>query len=311
MRCRRTLSVLLLLACGALVRCGGEREDKKGSPEAAADPNLVVMSDQAAAQAGIVTEALHAAPFAVTLTLPARLSPLPETPDEVEARLRYQSAAQRLHLASAQAERLRKLSAVVAAKSLAEAEAELGQARVEQQRANAEARNLGIDPTRAPSFPPSAIWALADLYDSQVPQVKAGAQAWLRVESFPAEPFQGRVIGVSRAVSAQTRMLTVRIAVEDPQHRLRPQEPARVDVEVEQKPALSLPERSVLFEGTQRIVFVKTPGGFSKTRVQVGGAQAGRIEILEGVKEGDVVVTAGAQLLLGELAKPRIGEEED
>jgi cobalt-zinc-cadmium efflux system membrane fusion protein len=303
---------LLVIACIALARCGAEPDSEpKASSEAVTDPNRVTMSDQAAAEAGIVTQVLHPAPFAETLALPARLSPLAETPEEVEARLRYQSAAQRLHLASAQVERLHKLTSVVAAKSVAEAEAELAQARVEQQRADAEARNLGIDPTQKPSLPPAAIWALADLYDAQVPRVKVGAKAWVRVESFPSESFPGRVAGLTRAVNRQTRTLTARVAVDDPQHRLRPQEPARVEVEVEQKEALSLPERSVLFEGTARIVFVKTPGGFTRTRVHVGGSQAGRVEILDGVKEGDAVVTAGAQLLLGELSKTRMPQEED
>jgi len=305
--------MLLLLACLLLARCGDKDEEERqaSAHQQTADPNHLEMSDEAAAQAGIVTEILHAAPFAVTLSLPARLSPLPETPDEVEARLRYRTAAQRLQLASAQVERLRKLSAVVAAKSVAEAETELAQARVEQQRADAEARNLGIDPTHSPSFPSATIWALADLYDPQVPQVKADARAWVRVESFPSEAFAGRVVGLSHGVNPQTRTLTARVAVDDPRHLLRPQEPARVEVEVEQKQALSVPERSVLFEGTQRIVFVKSPGGFTKTRVRAGGAQEGRVEILDGLKEGDVVVTEGAQLLLGEMSKTRIPSEED
>ena len=302
------LGQLRLRLCDAL---GGHDGRELVQPLDLRRGQMQALGGRLVAQAGIVTEVLHAAPFAVTLALPAKLSPLPETPEEVEARLHCQSAAQRLHLASAQVERLHKLSSVVAAKSIAEAEAELAQARVEQQRADAAARNLGIDPAHQPSFPPASIWALADLYDSQVSQVKLDARAWVRVESFPAEPFPGRVVSLSRGLNPQTRTLTARIVIEDPQHRLRPQEPARAEVEVEQKQALSLPEHSVLFEGTQRIVFVKNAGGFTKTRVHVGGTQAGRVEILDGVKEGDAVVTVGAQLLLGELSKTRLGEEED
>jgi hypothetical protein len=271
------------------------------------------LTDEAVRQAGIATEVIHAGPFAVTLSLSARLSPVPETPEEVESRLRYQSADHRLHQASVQLERLRKLSAenVVAAKSVTEAETELAQAEVERMRAEAEARNQGIDPTRKAAFPTADMWALADLYDRQVSQVKEGARAWVRVESFASETFPGRVVALSHSLKLQTRTLTARIAVEDPRHRLRTQEPASVEVEVAETNSLSVPSESLLFEGTGRIVFVQRSGGFQKTRVRVGSERGGRTEILEGLADGDRVVMAGAQVLLGELSKIRIPGEDD
>ena len=59
-------------------------------------------------------------------------------------------------------------------------------------------------------------------------------------------------------------------------------------------------------------MFVKRGDDFEKVRVRVGAEQAGRAEILEGLADGDEVVTRGAQVLLGEMLKTRIpiGEEE-
>jgi multidrug efflux pump subunit AcrA (membrane-fusion protein) len=56
---------------------------------------------------------------------------------------------------------------------------------------------------------------------------------------------------------------------------------------------------------------VKTPEGFEKRRVRVGPRQGGRVEVLEGISEGDEVVTQGAQALLGELFKTTIPGEGD
>jgi multidrug efflux pump subunit AcrA (membrane-fusion protein) len=56
---------------------------------------------------------------------------------------------------------------------------------------------------------------------------------------------------------------------------------------------------------------VKTPEGFEKRRVRVGPRQGGRVEVLEGISEGDEVVTTGAQALLGELFKTTIPGEGD
>jgi len=311
-----------LLLCAALLALGGCRDAKDtddnapAAPNAAtpaSDPNRVILTVEAVRQAGIATEVIHPGPFSVTLTLSARLSPIPETSEEVEARLRYQSADHRLHQASVQVERLRKLSAenVVAAKSVTEAETELAQAQVEWKRAETEARNLGIDPARKAAFPAADIWALADLYDPQVSQVKEGARAWVRVESFSSETFPSRVVALSHSLKLQTRTLTARIAVEDPRHRLRAQEPASVEVEVAQSISLSVPSESLLFEGTGRIVFVKRSDGFEKTRVRVGSERGGRTEILDGLADGDAVVTTGAQVLLGELSKIQLPGEED
>lgn len=306
------LAVLALSACRE-TEAPGHGAASAESASQATDPNRVVLTDQAARQAGIATEVIHPGPFAVTLSLSGRLSPVPETSEEVESRLRYQSAEHRLHQASVELQRLQKLSAekVVAAKSVTAAETEFAQAQVEQQRAQAEARTLGIDPTRSPSFRAADIWALADLYDPQVPQVKAGARAWVRVESFPSETFPGEVVALSHFLKPQTRTLTARIAVQDPKHQLRPQEPASMEVAVAETNALSVPTTSLLFEGTGRIVFVQRPDGFEKTRVRVGSERGGRTEILEGLADGDAVVTAGAQVLLGELSKIRMPPGED
>ncbi|PYS96168.1 MAG: hypothetical protein DMF50_05725 [Acidobacteria bacterium] len=276
---------------------------------AAGDEPLVTLSAEAIRQAGIVTEIVRRSPMAITLSVPARLSPTPETPEEVEARLAYQAADARFQQASAGVERLRKLSAenVVSSKSLQAAEADFAQARVERARAETALRNLGINAAREGSFPAADLWALADIYDAQVPHVKPGAVTWIHVESFPGEAFEGRVASLASSLKPLTRTLTVRIAVKDPRHRLRPQEPATAEIQVDARPALSVPAPSLLYEGSERVVFVRRDGAtFEKVRVRVGAQQAGRNEILEGLTEGEEVVTRGAQILLGESFRTRI-----
>src|SRR5437867_6667810 len=96
-------------------------------------PNRVTLTSEAVGEARITTEVIHPAPFAVTLALQARLSPLPETPEELEARLVYQSADARFRRASAEMQRVQKLAAdnVIASKAVQATEAELAQAKVE------------------------------------------------------------------------------------------------------------------------------------------------------------------------------------
>jgi Cu(I)/Ag(I) efflux system membrane fusion protein len=97
----------------------------------------------------------------------------------------------------------------------------------------------------------------------------------------------------------------VRIAIRDPRHRLRPQDVAAAEIQVAEKTALSVPDAAVLYEGTERVLFVAGDGGFRKRRVQVGAQQGGRSEILAGLADGDTVVIRGAQFLLGEMFRVR------
>src|SRR6266581_3025572 len=118
----------------SLTGCGDSERSAPGRPApgpsaGVKDPNRVTLGREAMVQAGIQTEVVHAAPLAVTLSLPARLSPIPESPEELEARLVYQSAEARYRRASSELERSRKLATenVVASKAVQGAEAEFAQ----------------------------------------------------------------------------------------------------------------------------------------------------------------------------------------
>jgi multidrug efflux pump subunit AcrA (membrane-fusion protein) len=306
-------AVAMLLAAGCGGHDGAERPGGKPAADAAASSSTrVVLTPEAIRQAGIATEVTHRSPFAATLSLPAKLSPTPETPEELEARLAYQDSNARFQKAAAEFQRLKKLASenVAAAKTVQEAQMEYAQAEVERRRAQGALQNLGIG-APSPAFPHADIWALAQVYEAQVPDVKPEAEAWIAVESAPGEQFSGRVLSLARFLRPETRTFTARVAVKDPRHRLRPQETATVEVKTSERQSFSVPASALLYEGTDQILFVKTPQGFEKRRVRVGPRQGGRVEVLEGISEGDEVVTQGAQALLGELFKTTIPGEGD
>ena len=320
-------AIAVLLSCAACgpgrPAPGAERSSQPGEAETAtreapsADRGataLIRLPPEAAAVAGVATEVIHTAPFAATLALPARLSPQPETADEMEARLTYRAAEARYRRASADLDRVRKLVAedVAASKAVQTAEAEFAQAQVDRLRAETALRNQGIEASpELPTFPDAGIWALAEAYEAQVDRIRAGERAFVTVESAPGETFQGRVVSLARSLKAETRTLTVRIAVSDPRRRLRPQEQASAEVQIGERNALSVPLAALLYEGSDRVLFVKRPGGFERVRVGIGARAAGRVEIVRGLADGDEVVTRGAAALLGEVSKKALTAGED
>jgi HlyD family secretion protein len=313
----RFAAMVLLLAGLAACRVGGERPggNQGGAPgtggaaggEAAPAVVHVVLDAEAQRLAGVATEVAEVRPFARTLVLPAVMSPVAETEEEIEARLAYRTAVTRERRATQELERERRLAAgnVVAARALQAAEADAAQAALERARAETTLRKLGLDPAHDTTPPRADIWALADLFGPQAPLVTPGAAAVIQAESRPGETFKARVSSLARFLDPRTRTLVARLAVEDPGHRLRPQEAVVATITLDERPAIGVPDEALLYEGTQRVLFVARAGGFDRVTVQVGARQGGRTEITAGLAAGDVVVTRGAQFLLGEIGKVR------
>jgi hypothetical protein len=311
----RPAGLLIFLAVAAITpACRRESQSDNEHHEAADDkgakgPRLVLLTPEAEQAAGIETEVVQPGPFAVGVTVPCRLSPTPDTPEEIEARLDFEAAQAREVRTDAELQRLRGLLAreVVAAKAVQAAEAEAAQARVDRQRAEAALDRLGLGPGNSPARGQAAIWALAEIDEAHASAVSAGNTAWITVESLPDARFRGRVVSLARFVKPQTRTLTGRIAVEDPRRVLRPQSLGTATIEVANREALSVPTAALLYAEAGRVLFVRRPGGYERADVTVGAEAAGRSEILSGLQPGESVVVRGASRLWGEWLKARQG----
>ncbi len=98
--------------------------------------------------------------------------------------------------------------------------------------------------------------------------------------------------------SSATRTLKVRLEVRNPGFKLRPGMFVDVVRQVELGPTLTVPRSAVLDSGSRKMVFIdKGEGNLEARKVTTGWSYAGRVEILEGLKEGDEVVTSGNFLL--------------
>ncbi len=95
-----------------------------------------------------------------------------------------------------------------------------------------------------------------------------------------------------------TRTLKVRLEVRNPRFALRPGMFVDVVRPVELGPALTVPRSAVLDSGSRQMVFIdKGEGNLEARKVTTGWRYGERVEILNGLKEGDEVVTSGNFLL--------------
>jgi cobalt-zinc-cadmium efflux system membrane fusion protein len=155
----------------------------------------------------------------------------------------------------------------------------------------------------------SRVWALLDVWESDVPLVRAGQPVVVSLDALPGETFGGRLSWVAERVDPVTRTLAARAVLANPDGRLKAQLFGRAHVYVrESQAAVVVPQDAVQWEGCCNVVFVRRDDTLFEPRKVLLGTSTGAVyEVLDGLAPGDVVVTKGAFLLKTELLKGSIG----
>jgi len=145
----------------------------------------------------------------------------------------------------------------------------------------------------------SRVWVLADLYEHEIGWVKEGDQARLSIASLPGRDFTGKITYIYPYLDPKTRTNKVRIEFDNAEGLLKPDMFGDVSITASSvKPGLYIPREAVLITGKKAHVFVQTePGRFEPRTVKTGTRTEGLVEILEGVKDGELVVTSGQFLI--------------
>jgi len=144
----------------------------------------------------------------------------------------------------------------------------------------------------------STVWFFADIYEYELPLVKEGQDATLTLSYYPGETFQGKVTYVYPTLETATRTVKVRFEFNNEDTKLKPGMYANVDLKIPLGERLSVSEDSVIDTGERKIVFVAMGDGYFEPReVKVGHKAEGYYEILDGLKEGEKVVTSADFLI--------------
>jgi HlyD family secretion protein len=144
------------------------------------------------------------------------------------------------------------------------------------------------------------------VHESQIATVRVGQAAQVRVDAFPDKLLRGKVTQVSAVASApawlttDTKVYPVTIAIEDPPEGLKPEMSAEVQIATgDHKDVLQVPRTAVLGTGRERVCFVKSGQELHERKVVVGASNATSVEIKDGLKPDELVVTNLPALLSG------------
>lgn len=141
-------------------------------------------------------------------------------------------------------------------------------------------------------------WVYVTVYEYELGLIKEGQSVEINAVAYPGELFKGKVAAIVPVLNAETRSNRVRVEAEDPGHKLKPEMFVNVKIKAELGEKLALPETAVLDTGMRKIVYLSKEGGLLEQReVTLGQKADGFYEVLDGVKEGDVIATSGNFLI--------------
>lgn len=130
------------------------------------------------------------------------------------------------------------------------------------------------------------------------PEIRPGQPVQVRVEAFADRTFPGRVTRVSPAVDAETRSLALEAEVPNREGLLRPGFFAKAAILTRVDPGVPFaPEEAIFFFVGITKVFVVRDGTVEERQTRTGLRRDGKVELLEGVRPGELVATSSLNLL--------------
>src|SRR6185436_3344978 len=144
----------------------------------------------------------------------------------------------------------------------------------------------------------SRVWVSADIYESEVAAVTLDQQASVAFAAYPGETFQGTISYVYPTLNTEARTVRVRVELPNPGLKLKPGMFGTVILQTESTKRLVVPKEAVLDTGLRHLVFLdRGEGAYAPYPVKLGRRNQDSVEVLEGIKEGDQIVTSANFLL--------------
>jgi RND family efflux transporter MFP subunit len=158
----------------------------------------------------------------------------------------------------------------------------------------------------------TSLWVQVNVFEVDLASVEVGDKVELNVTAYPGEAFQGTLTLVGAFIDEATRTVKGRVEVANSAGRLKPGMFGEVRI-IAKHPVtmLSVPERAVRTIAGKTVVFLPGPGGtFVRRDIRKGRTVEEYVEVLEGLKEGENVVTDGSFDIKAEMLKSTLEGEK-
>ena len=154
----------------------------------------------------------------------------------------------------------------------------------------------------------SEVWVHANIPEKDIPYIRTdptpeGQAVEVLVNAYPNQVFHGKITYVGDVLDVATRTMNLRLELPNPDKKLKPEMFATIRVYSDPEPnVLVVAEASVQRDREKKFVFVqREPSLFEAREVKLGDSNGREVKVLDGLREGESVVTKGAFVLKSEL----------
>ena len=158
----------------------------------------------------------------------------------------------------------------------------------------------------------SSVWVEANVHETDLSLIKVGQTAEIHSDAYVGQTFSGKITKIADVLDVATRTVKVRCEVLNPQTLLKLEMFVHATIPTSRtRKALLVPSVAVQEIDHKPVVFVKKDDRhFEKRNIQTGEKNESEIEVVSGVKTGEIVVSDGSFSLKSEFLKAEIGSEE-
>lgn len=241
-----------------------------------------------------------------------RLAEIQSRRDTTEAptvRAIFQSARRKLIVLGATDEDVIQITQTQAAKTLLEVRSPFLGAVTEQNEILGHYVEVGTNLFHVADL--TRLWIIVDIYEKDLAKLKVPLDASIEVAAYPNQKFGGHLTRIFDVLDEKTRTVKARVEAHNPEWKLKPQMFATVTIQLGRiSSAIMVPSKAIQVEGDRQLVFVAVDdSSFAKRYVQVGRHQDPWVEIVEGLRAGERIVTDGAFTIKSEFQKSELSGE--
>ncbi|MFA0380177.1 efflux RND transporter periplasmic adaptor subunit [Vibrio sp. 10N.222.54.A3] len=147
--------------------------------------------------------------------------------------------------------------------------------------------------------PLGEVWVDAEVFERQAHWISSGSNAEMTLDAIPGKEWQGNVDYVYPILDPKTRTLRVRLKFSNPHGELKPNMFANIALKpISDEAVLTIPRSSVIHSGGMtRVVMSEGSGKYRSARIEVGREAGEKIEVLQGLEQGESIVTSAHFML--------------
>lgn len=148
--------------------------------------------------------------------------------------------------------------------------------------------------------PAGTSYIICDIPENQISKIKEGNNCTIQFPSFPNEKFTGKIDGIADMLDQVSRMIKLRISINNSNGRLKAGMFATVSFDVGEGNTISISKNSLITIQAKNYVFIKTNSTtFERREISIGNQVGDRIIVYSGLNNGELVADKGVMQLKG------------